>query len=184
MVSCRFSIKSTHWQRVCSQGKNRSAAAILVWMCSEAGRTLPAAVEHLRSITALACGNPYLIDAVARFLRVEARAVGKLLEKGEDSSWKRAKTLGVDMVWWVWSCKVWRCLKLFRFCEVAKLLGRQLWQRWHFSERCPSLPPLDVWGTGWQQTSLVSTSWSKILDESTTWPTLIMFHHVSSCLTE
>jgi len=41
-------------------------------MCSEAGWTLENAVEHLRSITALACGNPYLIDAVARFLQVEA----------------------------------------------------------------------------------------------------------------
>lgn len=30
-------------------------------MCSEADWTLEAAVAHLRSITALACGNPYLI---------------------------------------------------------------------------------------------------------------------------
>jgi len=30
-------------------------------MCSEADWTLEAAVAHLRSITALACGNPYLM---------------------------------------------------------------------------------------------------------------------------
>lgn len=56
----------------CQMGKNRSAAAVLVWMCSEAGWKLEEAVEHLRGITALACGNPYLIEAVAKFLNVDA----------------------------------------------------------------------------------------------------------------
>lgn len=41
-------------------------------MCSEAGWKLEEAVEHLRGITALACGNPYLIEAVAKFLNVDA----------------------------------------------------------------------------------------------------------------
>eukprot|EP00435_Cladocopium_sp_Y103_P046385 s1340_g13.t1 len=69
----------------CQMGKNRSAAAILVWMCSEAGWTLENAVEHLRSITALACGNPYLIDAVARFLQVEVDI--PLNDAGEEGHW-------------------------------------------------------------------------------------------------
>eukprot|EP00931_Biecheleriopsis_adriatica_P101241 TRINITY_DN76422_c0_g1_i1.p1 TRINITY_DN76422_c0_g1~~TRINITY_DN76422_c0_g1_i1.p1 ORF type:complete len:328 (+),score=88.06 TRINITY_DN76422_c0_g1_i1:34-1017(+) len=55
----------------CQMGKNRSAAAVLVWMCSECGWQLEEAVQHLRGITALACGNPYLLDAVAELLQVE-----------------------------------------------------------------------------------------------------------------
>ena len=39
---------------------------------SECGWKLEDAVEHLRGITALACGNPYLIEAVAKFLKVDA----------------------------------------------------------------------------------------------------------------
>eukprot|EP00438_Fugacium_kawagutii_P012462 Skav233502 [mRNA] locus=scaffold2687:200066:204367:- [translate_table: standard] len=72
-------------QRRDSPCKNRSAAAILVWMCSEGGWKLEAAVEHLRSITALACGNPYLIDAVAKFLQVEVDI--PLNDAGEDGHW-------------------------------------------------------------------------------------------------
>ncbi|CAK9105340.1 Protein phosphatase Slingshot homolog 3 (SSH-like protein 3) (SSH-3L) [Durusdinium trenchii] len=69
----------------CQMGKNRSAAAILVWMCSECGWKLNTAVEHLRSITALACGNPYLIDAVGKFLQVEVDV--PLNEAGDDGHW-------------------------------------------------------------------------------------------------
>lgn len=55
----------------CQMGKNRSGAALAVWMCSECGWELEEAVVRLRGITALACGNPHLNDAVAAFLRVE-----------------------------------------------------------------------------------------------------------------
>ncbi|CAJ1429952.1 unnamed protein product, partial [Effrenium voratum] len=69
----------------CQMGKNRSAAAVLVWMCSECGWKLDEAVEHLRSITALACGNPYLVEAVARFLQVDVDV--PLNKAGDDGHW-------------------------------------------------------------------------------------------------
>lgn len=57
----------------------------MVWLCSECGWQLESAVEHLRSITALACGNPYLIDAVAKFLEVQVDI--PLNQAGDQGHW-------------------------------------------------------------------------------------------------
>lgn len=53
----------------CQMGKNRSGAAVLLWLCEECGWTLDAAVPHLRSITALACANPHLLAALSKVLK-------------------------------------------------------------------------------------------------------------------
>lgn len=54
----------------CQMGKNRSGAAVLIWLCAECGWSLEDAVKHLRNITALACGNPHLIKSVSDTLGV------------------------------------------------------------------------------------------------------------------
>jgi len=54
----------------CQMGKNRSGAVILLWLCRECGWELEAAVQHLRSVTALACGNPHLLAALTQILGV------------------------------------------------------------------------------------------------------------------
>jgi len=56
----------------CQMGKNRSGAVCLVWLCSECGWQVEAAVEHLRNITALGLANPHLVKAVTELLGVEA----------------------------------------------------------------------------------------------------------------
>merc|ERR1712176_1683662 len=53
-------------------GKNRSGAAVLVWLCSEEGWKLEEAVEHLRAMNPLACANPHLVTAIAEFLKVKS----------------------------------------------------------------------------------------------------------------
>ncbi|CAK0788118.1 unnamed protein product [Prorocentrum cordatum] len=52
----------------CQMGKNRSGAALLIWLCQACGWGLVRAVEHLRGITSLACGNPHMMKAVCIFL--------------------------------------------------------------------------------------------------------------------
>jgi len=56
----------------CQMGKNRSGAACLVWLCSECGFSIEDAVDKCRGITAMACGNPHLLKAVAEYLKVDA----------------------------------------------------------------------------------------------------------------
>mmetsp|Transcript_129824 Transcript_129824/g.277110 ORF Transcript_129824/g.277110 Transcript_129824/m.277110 type:complete len:387 (+) Transcript_129824:37-1197(+) len=55
----------------CNMGKNRSGAAILLWLCLECGWSYATAVNHLRSLVPLACGNPHLVAAVAQLLKVD-----------------------------------------------------------------------------------------------------------------
>eukprot|EP00928_Gymnodinium_smaydae_P062884 TRINITY_DN46624_c1_g1_i1.p1 TRINITY_DN46624_c1_g1~~TRINITY_DN46624_c1_g1_i1.p1 ORF type:complete len:412 (+),score=96.23 TRINITY_DN46624_c1_g1_i1:61-1236(+) len=57
----------------CQMGKNRSGAAVLVWMCSECGWNLTDAVEHMRRINLLACANPHLLIALGDVLSVDGR---------------------------------------------------------------------------------------------------------------
>jgi hypothetical protein len=52
----------------CQMGKNRSGCCCLAWLCAERGWSLDEGVEELRSITALACGNPHLVTAVANLV--------------------------------------------------------------------------------------------------------------------
>jgi len=52
----------------CQMGKNRSGCCCLVWLCAECGWRLDEGVEMLRDITALACGNPHLVTAVANLV--------------------------------------------------------------------------------------------------------------------
>lgn len=54
----------------CQMGKNRSGAVILLWLCSECGWELEAAVHHLRDMNPLACGNPHLLAAMCQVLGV------------------------------------------------------------------------------------------------------------------
>jgi hypothetical protein len=58
----------------CQMGKNRSGAAVLLWLCCECGWELDPAIQHLRSITALACGNPHLVAAMSQLLQSAATA--------------------------------------------------------------------------------------------------------------
>lgn len=56
----------------CQMGKNRSGAVCLAWLCTECGWKMEAAAEHLRSVTALALGNPHLVRACGIFLGSDA----------------------------------------------------------------------------------------------------------------
>jgi len=69
----------------CQMGKNRSGAAVLVWLCSECGWEVGPATERLREITALACGNPHLMRAVAEFLGADAEV--PLNPAGDSGGW-------------------------------------------------------------------------------------------------
>ena len=44
----------------CQMGKNRSGTVVAAWLCLEHGWELLAAVEHLRTLSSLALGNPHL----------------------------------------------------------------------------------------------------------------------------
>merc|ERR1719375_2085590 len=56
----------------CNMGKNRSGAAVVLWLCRECGWSFEEAVEHLRKINSLACGNPHLLATVGQLLGTEA----------------------------------------------------------------------------------------------------------------
>merc|ERR1712083_226440 len=66
-------------------GKNRSGAAVLVWLCSEAGWKLEDAVEHLREMNPLACANPHLVTALAEFLKVKSEV--QLVPAADGGGW-------------------------------------------------------------------------------------------------
>lgn len=57
----------------CQMGKNRSGAALLVWLCSDGGWEYQRAVEHLRKINPLACANPHLLVALGKVLGIDGR---------------------------------------------------------------------------------------------------------------
>lgn len=69
----------------CQMGKNRSGCMCLVWMCMERGWEMVEAAERLRSITALALGNPHLLKAVADFLQVDSSV--PMNAAGDGGSW-------------------------------------------------------------------------------------------------
>jgi hypothetical protein len=48
----------------CQMGKNRSGAVVVMWLCKECGKSVAEAIEYVRSITPLACGNPNLVEAL------------------------------------------------------------------------------------------------------------------------
>jgi len=70
----------------CQMGKNRSGAAVAIWMCRERGWGLMEAVLKLREITALACGNPHIIKALTIFLDEPAAEV-PLNPAGDGGGW-------------------------------------------------------------------------------------------------
>ena len=49
----------------CQMGKNRSGAVVATWLCLEHGWELLVAVEHLRTLSSLALGNPHLNVSLA-----------------------------------------------------------------------------------------------------------------------
>ena len=55
----------------CKMGKNRSGVAVLLWLVEEEGWPMPKAVDHLRKINFMALGNPVLLMAVAKYLKVD-----------------------------------------------------------------------------------------------------------------
>lgn len=57
----------------CNMGKNRSGAALVLWLCCECGWSFEEAVQYLRRMNTLACGNPHLLAAVGQLLGTEAR---------------------------------------------------------------------------------------------------------------
>jgi len=59
-------------------GKNRSGVGCLLWLVSECGYTMPAAVEYLRSINFMALGNPVLLMAVVKYLEVDPNTIEML----------------------------------------------------------------------------------------------------------
>lgn len=69
----------------CQMGKNRSGCICLLWMCTECGWEMEAAADHLRSITALALGNPHLLKAAADFLQVDGHV--PLNPAGDGGGW-------------------------------------------------------------------------------------------------
>lgn len=69
----------------CQMGKNRSGAAVLVWLCSEEGWKLDEAVEFLRDMNPLACANPHLVTALAEFLKVKAEV--QLVPAADGGGW-------------------------------------------------------------------------------------------------
>jgi len=69
----------------CQMGKNRSGAAVLLWLCCECGWQLEDAVQHLRSINTLACGNPHLLAVVAQIL--DSKVDIPLNPAGDGGSW-------------------------------------------------------------------------------------------------
>merc|ERR1712217_997578 len=66
-------------------GKNRSGAAVLVWLCTEEGWNLEEAVEHLRDINPLACANPHLLYGLAAMLDVGNEV--PLVPSGDGGGW-------------------------------------------------------------------------------------------------
>merc|ERR1719221_528255 len=69
----------------CQMGKNRSGAAVLIWLCKEEGWSLEDAVEHLRAMNPLACANPHLVEAVAELVN-EAKQI-PLNPAGDGGGW-------------------------------------------------------------------------------------------------
>uniref|UniRef100_A0A7S1R880 Tyrosine specific protein phosphatases domain-containing protein n=1 Tax=Alexandrium catenella TaxID=2925 RepID=A0A7S1R880_ALECA len=69
----------------CQMGKNRSGCGVLLWLCAERGWKVEEAVEKLRGITSLACGNPHLIKAVLDFLQIQAEV--PLNPAGDGGGW-------------------------------------------------------------------------------------------------
>eukprot|EP00929_Paragymnodinium_shiwhaense_P041966 TRINITY_DN21796_c0_g1_i1.p1 TRINITY_DN21796_c0_g1~~TRINITY_DN21796_c0_g1_i1.p1 ORF type:complete len:414 (+),score=104.64 TRINITY_DN21796_c0_g1_i1:80-1243(+) len=57
----------------CQMGKNRSGAAVLMWLCTQCGWQYANAVLHLRKMNSLACGNPHLLLALGDALGVDGR---------------------------------------------------------------------------------------------------------------
>ena len=54
----------------CQMGKNRSGAAVAMWLIAEAGWELLPTVTHLREISSLSLGNPHLNVALAEALQL------------------------------------------------------------------------------------------------------------------
>lgn len=59
----------------CQMGKNRSGAVIAAWLCLEHGWKLLPVVDHLRSVSTLALGNPHLNVSLAHVVGADEETV-------------------------------------------------------------------------------------------------------------